>query len=198
MISDTHGLLRPEVVRALAGVDLIIHAGDIGKPEVLVELKKIAPVVAIKGNNDSGDWARRLPEVRKVKVGQHRFYVIHDVNELGFDPLAQSIRVVDERALAQTLDRRAKWRAVRQPRQPGAATFQLALGVSKDLGRRRGRACGNYRALGLVSLSLQTHRQASLSVCDHILGASASGTLRESILLSRYHMFSVDFAAAVL
>jgi putative phosphoesterase len=94
VISDTHGLLRPQALRALAGVDLIIHAGDIGKPEVLSDLKKIAPVVAIRGNNDSGDWARRLPEVRNVKVGQHRFYLIHNIHELDFDPAAQRFRVV--------------------------------------------------------------------------------------------------------
>jgi putative phosphoesterase len=94
VISDTHGLLRPQALRALAGVDLIIHAGDIGKPEVLTELKKIAPVAAVKGNNDTGDWARRLPEVRSVKVGQHRFYLIHNINELDFDPAARKFRVV--------------------------------------------------------------------------------------------------------
>jgi putative phosphoesterase len=94
VISDTHGLLRPQALGALAGVDLIIHAGDIGKPEVLSELKKIAPVAAIRGNNDSGDWARRLPEVRNVKVGQHRFYLIHNIHELDFDPAARRFRVV--------------------------------------------------------------------------------------------------------
>jgi putative phosphoesterase len=94
VISDTHGLLRPEALRALAGVDLIIHAGDIGKPEVLTELEKIAPVAAIKGNNDTGDWARRLPEVRSVKLGQHKIYLIHNVNELDFDPAARNFRVV--------------------------------------------------------------------------------------------------------
>jgi putative phosphoesterase len=94
VISDTHGLLRPEAIRALAGVDLIIHAGDIGKPEVLTELKKIAPVAAIKGNNDTGDWARSLPEVRSLKVGQYRFYVIHNVKELEFDPASRNFRVV--------------------------------------------------------------------------------------------------------
>ena len=94
LISDTHGLLRPQAIAALAGVDLIIHAGDIGKPAVLVELKKIAPVAAIKGNNDTGDWAVRLPEYRSVRVGQHRLYVIHNVHELGFDPAVRKIRVV--------------------------------------------------------------------------------------------------------
>jgi hypothetical protein len=94
VISDTHGLLRPEATRALAGVNLIIHAGDIGTPEILRELKRIAPVAAIKGNNDRGDWALRLPDVRAVKVGQHRLYVIHNVRELAFQPAARNFRAV--------------------------------------------------------------------------------------------------------
>jgi len=94
VISDTHGLLRPEATRALAGVNLIIHAGDIGTPEILRELKRIAPVAAIKGNNDRGDWARRLPEARAVKLGQHRVYVIHNVRELAFQPASRKFRAV--------------------------------------------------------------------------------------------------------
>ncbi len=94
LISDTHGLLRPEAISVLAGSDLIVHAGDIGKPEVLAELKKIAPLAAIKGNVDRGDWARGVPERRSVRVGGHRLYLIHNVNELDFDPLKRNIRVV--------------------------------------------------------------------------------------------------------
>ena len=67
VISDTHGLIRPEALDALQGVDLIIHAGDIGKPEVIDALKEIAPLVAIKGNNDTGMWAKRLPDTTSVK-----------------------------------------------------------------------------------------------------------------------------------
>ncbi len=94
MISDTHGLLRPEAVSVLAGSDLILHTGDIGKPEVLTELKKIAPLAAIKGNVDRGEWARRVPDYRSVRVGRHRLYLIHNVNELDFDPAKRNIRVV--------------------------------------------------------------------------------------------------------
>jgi hypothetical protein len=94
VISDTHGLLRPEATRALAGVDLIVHAGDIGNPEILGELRKIAPVAVIKGNNDNGHWARRLPDVRAVKVGQHKLYVIHDVHDLDFDPAKRNFGAV--------------------------------------------------------------------------------------------------------
>jgi putative phosphoesterase len=94
LISDTHGLLRPEAVSVLAGVELIIHSGDIGKPMVLAELKKIAPVAAIKGNVDTGDWARRIPNCRRVIVGEHGLYVIHNVHELEFDPAKRNIRVI--------------------------------------------------------------------------------------------------------
>lgn len=94
VISDTHGLIRPEAVQALRGADLIIHAGDIGEPDVIETLKSIAPVVAIRGNNDKGSWARRFPETAVVEVGKIRIYVIHNVKELEIDPAAIGFRVV--------------------------------------------------------------------------------------------------------
>lgn len=94
LIADTHGLMRPEALAALGGVDLVLHAGDIGKPEVLQALKAVAPVIAIKGNNDSGAWAKPLPEARLVKAGGLRLYMIHNVKELDFDPAARKIDVV--------------------------------------------------------------------------------------------------------
>ncbi|MBI4490120.1 MAG: metallophosphoesterase family protein [Deltaproteobacteria bacterium] len=94
VISDTHGLIRPESLRALRGAELIIHAGDIGKPEVIETLKSVAPVVAIRGNNDKGSWARRFPETAVVEVGKVRIYVIHDVKELEIDPATAGFRVV--------------------------------------------------------------------------------------------------------
>ena len=94
LISDTHGLLRPEALAALADSDLLIHAGDIGKPEVVAALKKIAPLVAIKGNNDTDSWARHLPETKKITLGALKLYVIHNVKELSFDPAGRGFRVV--------------------------------------------------------------------------------------------------------
>ena len=94
VISDTHGLLRPEAFKALRNSDLIIHAGDIGKPEVIEALKSIAPVVAIRGNNDRDKWARSFPETAVVKIGKVRIYVIHDVKELEIDPAPAGFRVV--------------------------------------------------------------------------------------------------------
>jgi uncharacterized protein len=91
LISDTHGLLRPAAGRALEGSDLIIHAGDVGKPAVLEELKKLAPVVAVRGNVDLGDWAESLPASAAVDPG---IYVLHDINELRFDPAKAGFRMV--------------------------------------------------------------------------------------------------------
>jgi len=94
IISDTHGLLRPEAVRALAGSDLIIHAGDVGKPEILDALKSIAPVVAVRGNIDKGAWAEALPATAVAEMGPARIYVLHDVNELDLDPAAAGFGAV--------------------------------------------------------------------------------------------------------
>jgi uncharacterized protein len=82
IISDTHGLVRPEALRALKGVEMILHAGDIGKPEVLDALKEIAPVVAVRGNNDKGEWAQALRDAEVVEVGKVSIYMLHDLKEL--------------------------------------------------------------------------------------------------------------------
>jgi putative phosphoesterase len=94
VISDTHGLLRPEAIAALHGVDRIIHAGDIGAPEILTALAEIAPVTAVRGNNDKGAWARAIPATQVVDAGGAQIYVIHDVGELDLDPGAAGFGVV--------------------------------------------------------------------------------------------------------
>jgi putative phosphoesterase len=81
LISDTHGLVRAEALKALAGVELIVHAGDIGKPEVLNRLQAIAPVAAIKGNNDTAPWARHIPEILDLHVKDRTLRVIHNVRD---------------------------------------------------------------------------------------------------------------------
>jgi len=86
VISDTHGLLRPEALRALAGADLIVHAGDIGSPQVLDALRAVAPVVAVRGNNDRGPWAAALADTEVVEAAGRSLYVLHDVKELDLDP----------------------------------------------------------------------------------------------------------------
>jgi len=95
VISDTHGLVRPAALRALAGVDAIIHAGDVGSPEVLAALAALAPVTAVRGNNDRGDWAAALPETVEFDSGSGTLiHVLHDVKRLSVDPRAAGIACV--------------------------------------------------------------------------------------------------------
>ena len=88
IISDTHGLLRPEAERGLTGVNHIIHAGDIGRPEIVEALRRIAPVTAIRGNVDSGEWAREYPDTKRVRLAGRSIYVLHDLKTLQRDPAA--------------------------------------------------------------------------------------------------------------
>jgi uncharacterized protein len=94
VISDTHGLLRPEALAALKGSELILHAGDIGKPEVLTSLGSIAPVFAIRGNNDREAWAKKIPDILKLRINRARLYIIHNVNDLEIDPAAEGFHAV--------------------------------------------------------------------------------------------------------
>jgi uncharacterized protein len=94
IISDTHGLLRWEAEAALAGVDHIIHAGDVGTPEILERLRRIAPVTAVRGNNDKGSWADPLPATAIVDICGQRLYVVHDIAMLDIDPVADRIAAI--------------------------------------------------------------------------------------------------------
>jgi putative phosphoesterase len=94
IISDTHGLIRKSVVKSFKDVDLIVHAGDVGKPEVLETLQAIARVYPVRGNVDGGKWADNLPFTEAVKVGQVYLYVLHDVNALDLDPVAAGFNAV--------------------------------------------------------------------------------------------------------
>ena len=94
LISDTHGLLRPEALRALEGSGLIIHAGDVGDPEILDELRRLAPVVAVRGNIDSGAWCADLPETAVAEAGSGLIYVLHDIKALDLNPRAAGIAMV--------------------------------------------------------------------------------------------------------
>jgi putative phosphoesterase len=94
LISDTHGLLRPEALAQLRGCDHIVHAGDIGKPGILDELAAIAPLVVVRGNNDTGPWAEGLPELAYLQVGELLLCVIHDLAELERPALRPGVRVI--------------------------------------------------------------------------------------------------------
>jgi uncharacterized protein len=94
LISDTHGLLRQQAIDALQGVHRIIHAGDIGGEEILRGLRAIAPVDAVRGNNDRGPWARDIPTELTLDVGGVAIHVLHDLKELDLDPVRAGFRVV--------------------------------------------------------------------------------------------------------
>ena len=94
VISDTHGLLRRQAIGALRGADLIIHAGDIGRPELLDRLRELAPVFAVRGNVDIDPWAAQLPAAGAVHAGGLSFWVLHDITELDLDPRAAGVAAV--------------------------------------------------------------------------------------------------------
>jgi putative phosphoesterase len=94
LISDTHGLLRPEATAFLRGSDFIVHAGDIGDGNILKELGDLAPVTAVRGNNDKGSWAETVPETEVLQIGEILIYVLHNLAELDFDPVAAGFHVI--------------------------------------------------------------------------------------------------------
>ncbi|WP_036049302.1 metallophosphoesterase family protein [Bradyrhizobium sp. Tv2a-2] len=108
VISDTHGLLRPEAERRLAGVAHIIHAGDIGRPEIVDRLRLIAPVIAIRGNVDNATWANIYPDTDTVRLGDQTIHIVHDIHDLQLDPVSLGIGVVisghSHRPLIETID----------------------------------------------------------------------------------------------
>ncbi len=94
LISDTHGTLRQEAVAALGSCSLIVHAGDVGEQRVVTELKKIAPVIAVRGNIDRSGWSSALPLTAVGEIGPARIYVLHDLNELDLDPATAGFNLV--------------------------------------------------------------------------------------------------------
>lgn len=94
LVSDTHGLLRPEALAFLHGCDHIVHGGDIGNAAILEALARLAPLTAVRGNNDKGDWAGALPETAVLKAGGIRLYALHNLAQLAIDPASAGIRVV--------------------------------------------------------------------------------------------------------
>jgi putative phosphoesterase len=141
VISDTHGLLRPEAAAALAGADLILHAGDVGAPEVLEGLSAIAPVTAVRGNNDRGPWAEALPESALVEIDGLRLYVIHDVHAFSLDPLAEGIAAVVAGHSHRPGQERRRGVLFFNPGSAGPRRFRLPVAVGRLL-VRRGRVDG--------------------------------------------------------
>lgn len=130
VISDTHGLLRPETVELFAGVHHIIHAGDIGRPEVISELREVAPTTAIRGNIDTGEWAAEYPHTARLKLGGRSIYVLHDLKELDLDPAAAGIDVVvsghSHRPKVETVD----GVLYLNPGSAGPRRFTLPIGLA--------------------------------------------------------------------
>jgi putative phosphoesterase len=94
LISDTHGLLRPEALDFLRGADHIVHGGDIGGPDILERLAALAPLTTVRGNNDTAPWTRSIPETARLEIGGVALYAIHDLKGLDIDPAAAGVRVV--------------------------------------------------------------------------------------------------------
>jgi uncharacterized membrane protein YuzA (DUF378 family) len=161
LISDTHGLLRPEALDFLAGSDHIVHGGDIGGPDILERLAALAPLTVVRGNNDTAGWAASIPATARVEFGGVALYAIHDLKELDIDPQRRRARGAVG-PLAQAVLRRARRRALRKPRQRRPAPLQPAdhgsrtpgrwrpgQGAHRDTGRalmRRKRKCRSIRA----------------------------------------------------
>jgi putative phosphoesterase len=131
LISDTHGLLRPEALDALRGSDRIIHAGDIGSPDILEALRTIAPVTAIRGNIDKDAWTKSLPATEIVEIEDSLLYVLHDVNELDLDPAAAGFRaVIGGHSHAPSREFRAGVLYI-NPGSAGPRRFRLPITVAK-------------------------------------------------------------------
>jgi len=135
IISDTHGLLRDEALRALRDSELILHAGDVGKPEILTALEEIAPVVAVRGNVDTQPWAQSLPIAAVAETRAALIYMLHDVNALDLDPAAAGFHIVVSGHSHQPGRSERKGVLYINPGSAGPRRFDLPITVAKlDLG----------------------------------------------------------------
>jgi putative phosphoesterase len=130
VISDTHGLVRPEALAALAGSDHVIHGGDVGAPDVLDALARIAPVTAVRGNNDRGPWAERLPIRTTIEIGGVRIHVIHDARELDLDRAGEVDVVVAGHSHRPEIAHRDGFLLV-NPGSAGPRRFRLPIAVAR-------------------------------------------------------------------
>jgi putative phosphoesterase len=133
VISDTHGLLRPQALEAMQGSDFIVHAGDIGNQDILDQLAAIAPVTAVRGNNDRGAWAAQIPDAARLDLGETGMYVIHDKASLDIDPVASGVRIV---VTGHTHRPTAQWHGGILYLNPGSAgprRFKLPVAVAELL-----------------------------------------------------------------
>ena len=137
LISDTHGLLRPEACAALRGCARIIHGGDIGTPGIVEALSALAPVTAVRGNNDRAAWAQVIPEEALLQIGETTIYVLHDLSQLTIDPVARGIRVVVSGHSHQPVVRDNDGVLYVNPGSAGPRRFRLPVAVAELVVGRR-------------------------------------------------------------
>ncbi|MBF0507288.1 MAG: metallophosphoesterase family protein [Nitrospirae bacterium] len=130
VISDTHGLMRPEALKTFQGVSLIIHAGDVGAPEVLEQLRSIAPVVAVRGNMDQGQWAHALPLTEAVDAGAVSIYVLHNIGDLDLDPATSGFGAVISGHSHEPLKEKRNGVFFLNPGSAGPRRFKLPVTVA--------------------------------------------------------------------
>jgi putative phosphoesterase len=136
LISDTHGLLCEEALRALRGSELIVHAGDVGEPEIVDRLRELAPVVVVRGNVDTAGWARALPVTAIAEAGAVQIYVLHDVNTLDLDPAAAGFQIVVSGHSHKFGRSERSGVMYVNPGSAGPRRFQLPITVARlDLGK---------------------------------------------------------------
>ena len=131
VISDTHGLLRPEALAFLRGSDFIVHAGDIGEPEVIKALRALAPVTVVRGNNDKGAWADAIAETEVLQVGEVFIYVLHNLAELDLDPVAAGFQIVVSGHSHHPLVERRDGVLYVNPGSAGPRRFKLPIAVAE-------------------------------------------------------------------
>lgn len=133
VISDTHGLLRPQALQALAGSDHIIHGGDIGSEAILDQLRDIAPLTVVRGNNDRGPWAEAVPDTAILELGGVKVYALHDIATLAIDPVVAGVQVI---VYGHSHSPSATWRGGILYLNPGSAgprRFKLPVSVAELL-----------------------------------------------------------------
>jgi len=131
VISDTHGLVRPEALDALRGVELVLHAGDVGNSQVLEALKGIAPVVAVRGNNDKGQWAEELPQWDVVEVEAVSIYILHDLKEIDISPSGARFQVVVSGHSHKPLIEKRRGVLYVNPGSAGPRRFSLPVSIAR-------------------------------------------------------------------
>jgi putative phosphoesterase len=131
VISDTHGLLRPQATAFLRGCDHILHGGDIGGPEILDQLAALAPVAAVRGNNDSQPWAASLPDTRLLQLGGVRVFIIHDLGRIKIDPCAAAVQVIVSGHSHRPSLRQRDGIVYLNPGSAGARRFKLPISVAE-------------------------------------------------------------------